>query len=175
MPCVLTGSQSLDCKDGIGGIKEIKIKTHPGLATIETDFTISSGSVTAIASGASRSSWYTYQVEKETASVKDDPQPNQQNGTLFFQQEFKLIMNKLSARLSYEMSLLGKNRLIIAIRDMNDSYFFVGLRYGADLTAATSGTGAARGDRSGYELTFTAKEDLPVQFTTSAIWATLVS
>lgn len=175
MACALTGSQTLDCKDGIGGIKEIKIKAHPGLSTIETDFTVSSGSVTAIAAGGSRSSWYTYQVEKETTSIKDDPQPNQQNGTLFFQQELKLVMNKLSARLSYEMSLLGKNRLLIAIRDMNDQYFLIGLKFGADLTAGTSGSGTARGDRSGYDLTFTAKEDLPVQYITSAIWATLVT
>lgn len=174
MACALTGSQILDCKDSVGGIKVIKIKAHPGLATIEADFTVSSGSVTAIATG-SRSLWYTFNVEKETASASDNPQPNQQNGTLFFQQELKLIMNKLQARLSHEMKLLGQNRLIIAIRDMNDQYFIIGLRYGADLTAGTSGTGTARGDRNGYDLTFTAKEDLPVQYVTAAIFDTLVS
>ena len=175
MPCALTGSQLLDCKDGVGGIKEIKIKAHPGTTVIGTDFTISSGSVTAIAAGASRATWYTYGVEKETASVNDNPQPNAPNGTLWFQQELKLVMNKLSAGHSYEMSVLGKNRLLIAVRDMNDSYFLIGLKFGADLTAGTSGTGAARGDRGGYELTFTAKEDLPVQFITAAIYDTLVT
>lgn len=174
MACALTGSQAVDCKDSIGGIKELKVKAHPGLQTIETDFTISSGSVTAIATG-SQSLWYLYTFEKETASVKDDPQPNQPNGTLFYQQEVKLIMNKLSARLSYEVDLLAKNRLLVAVRDMNDNYFIVGLRYGADLTAATAGTGTARGDRSGYELTFTAKEDLPIQYITKAIYDTLDS
>lgn len=174
MPCALTGSQPVDCKDAIGGIKEIKIKAHPGLAEIEANFTVSSGSVTAIASG-SRSSWYTYTVEKETASCTDNPTPNQANGTLFYTQEFKLILNKMSARLNHEVKLLGQNRLIIALRDMNDRYFIVGLRYGADLTTGNVGTGTARGDRNGYELTFTAKEDLPTQDITSTIWNTLVT
>lgn len=174
MACALTGSQLLDCKDGVGGIKEIKIKAHPGLTEVEANFTISSGSISAIAAG-SRSGWYTYTVEKETASVNDNPTPNQANGTLFFTQEFKLILNKMSARLNNEIKLLGANRLLIAIRDMNDRYFIIGFRYGADLTAATGTTGTARGDRNGYELTFTAKEDLPTQDITSVIWATLIS
>src|SRR3990167_724249 len=173
MPCALTGSQPVDCKDGIGGIKEIKIKAHPGLAEIEANFTISSGSVTAIATG-SQSLWYTYTVEKETASASDNPTSNQPNGSTFWTQEFKLILNKMSARLNYEIQQLARNRLLIAVRDMNDRYFIIGLKYGADLTAGTATTGTARGDRSGYDLTFTAKEDLPTQDITSAIWATLV-
>lgn len=174
MACTLTGSQLLDCKDGIGGIKELKIKVHPGLAEAEANFTVSSGSVTAIAAG-SRSSWYTYQMEKETCSVSDNPTPTAANASLFYTQELKLILNKMSARLNYEIQQLGKNRLIIAVRDMNDRYFIIGLKYGADMTAATATTGTARGDRNGYELTFTAKEDLPTQDITSVIWATLVS
>lgn len=174
MPCALTGSQLADCKDAIGGIKEIKIKVHPGLATIEADFTASSGSVTAVAAG-SRSSWYSYYLEKNTSSISDNPQPNAQNGTLFFQPELKVILNKLSARLSNEVKLLGQSRLLVCVRDFNDSYFFVGLYFGLDMTAGTVGTGTARGDRSGYDLTFQGQETLPIQFTTSAIYASLVS
>ena len=174
MACALTGSQGLDCKDSIGGIKELKIKAHPGLAEIEANFTQTSGSVTVIASG-SRSGWYTYQMEKEQGSASDNPQPVPANGSLWFSQELKLILNKMSARLNYEIQQLGKNRLIIAVRDMNDRYFIIGLKYGADLTTATATTGAARGDRNGYDLTFIAKEDLPTQDISAAIWATLVS
>lgn len=174
MACALTGSQLLDCKDSIGGIKELKWKAHPGLSEIETNFTVSSGAVTAIATG-SRSSWYSIGLEKETSSISDNPQPNPQNGTLFYQQELKVILNKMSARLSYELQQAGKNRLLIAVRDMNDTYWIIGLKYGADMTAATATSGVARGDRSGYDVTFTAKEDLPAQTITSAIWATLVT
>ena len=175
MPCVLTGSQALDCKDSIGGIYEIKFKVHPGLSVIETDFTISSGSVTAIVAGSSRSSWYTYSLEKETAFAKDDPQASAATGTLFFDQEVKIILNKLSARLGHEMRLLGQNRLLVAIRDMNGNRFLLGLKYAMDMVPGTSGTGTARGDRSGYELTFKGREDLQMQFITTAIYDTLVT
>ena len=174
MACVLTGSQALDCRDAIGGIKEIKVKKHPGLATIEADFTVSSGAITAIASG-SRSLWYTYGIEKETASLSSNPTPNPSNGTNYFQQELKIIMNKLSTRLNEEMKLLAVMPLLFAVRDFNDNYWIVGKDFGADLTAGTSGTGAARGDRSGYDLTFTAKEPLTIQNITSAVYNTLVS
>ena len=175
MACALTGSQILDCKDSIGGIKEIKIKAHPGLASIEADYTFSSGSITAIASGSNRSAWYTWNLEKENASASYPAVTNPQNGTTFYQPEVKIVANKSSARLSYEIQQVSKNRVIVAVRDMNDRYIILGAKYGLDLTAATAGTGQARGDRNGYEITLTGKEDLPEQDITSAIWATLVS
>lgn len=174
MPCALTGSQQLDCKDSIGGIKEIKIKAHPGLSEIETNFTVSSGSITAIASG-SRSSWYTWNLEKENAAATFPPVTNEQNGTTFWAHEFKMMPNKSSARLSYEIQQIARNRTIIAIRDMNDRYYILGMRYGMHLSAAVAGSGQARGDRNGYELTLSGKEDLPEQDITAAIWATLVT
>ena len=174
MACVLTGSQALDCRDAIGGIKEIKVKKHPGLTTTEADFTVSSGSITAIATG-SRTLWYTYGVEKETASLASNTNPNTQQGTNFYTQEIKIILNKLSTRLNEEMRLLAVMPLLFAVRDFNDNYWIVGKDFGADLTTGTSGTGAARGDRSGYDLTFTAKEPLTIQNITKTIYDTLVS
>mgnify|MGYP001590351188 CR=1 FL=1 len=176
MPCVLTGSQPLDCKDAIGGIYEVKVKVHPGLTAIEAYYTISSGSVTAISSlGSSLTGWYTYGLEKQTASFKDDPQPSSTNGSLSFNQELKIIINKIAVRMSNEMRLLGQNRLLFAVRDMNGNRFFMGLKYAMDMTPSTSGSGTARTDRSGYELTFTGSEDLHVQFVSTAIYDTLVS
>lgn len=175
MACVLTGSQGLDCRDAIGGIKEVKLKKHPGLASIEANFTVSSGSITAIAAGVSRTLWYTYGVEKETASMSSNPNPNVQNGTNFYQHEIKIVLNKLSTRLNEEMLLLAQTPLLFAVRDFNDNYWIVGKDFGADLTAGTAGTGAARGDRSGYTLDFTAKEPLMIQNISAAIYATLVS
>lgn len=173
MPCALTGSQALDCKDGIGGIAEIKIKALPSDTVISSDYVVTSGTV-AIGAG-SRSGWYTYSLEKETSSINDDPQPNQQNGTLFFQQTIKLIMNKMSARLSHEVSLLAKNRLQFAIKDMNGVYWLYGMKYGMDMQPSVAGSGVARGDRSGYDLTFLGKEDSYAPTMSAASYAQLVS
>lgn len=173
MSCTLTGSQPLDCKDSVGGIREIKVRVHEG-STDVANITYSSGVISAIAAG-SRSSWYTYNLEKETASANDNGQYNPANGTTFYQQEVKIIMNKLSARLSYEFDQMAKARIIVAIRDMNDVYWIYGYEFGCDVTAMTAGTGTARGDRSGYEVTLTGKEKFPAPTISSTIYDTLVT
>lgn len=173
MACALTGSQPLDCKDSVGGIREMKVKVHTG-ATFTGDVTYSSGSISAIATG-SRTSWYTYELEKETTSANNNGQYSPVNGTTFYQQEIKIIMNKLSARLSYEFDQMAKARVIVTIRDFNDTYWVYGYEFGMDVTAMTAGTGTARGDRNGYEVTLTGKEKTSAPTITAAIWATLVT
>lgn len=173
MPCALTGSQLLDCKDSVGGIRELKVKVHTG-NTFINDVTYSSGSITAIASG-SRSSWYTYELEKEVTSANNNGTYAPANGTTFYTQEIKIIMNKMSARLSYEFDQMAKSRVIVVVRDFNDVYWVYGYEFGLDVTAMTAGSGTARGDRNGYEVTLTGKEKISAPTTTSAIWATLVS
>lgn len=174
MPCTLTGSQLLDCKDSVGGIKELKIKVHPGATVTASDITYASGAISAIASG-SQSGWYTYGLEKETTSANTNGQYNPQNGTTFYQEEIKLIMNKLSARLYYEFDQMAKARVWVAVRDFNDNYWLYGYEFGMDITTMTAGTGTARGDRNGYEVTLTGKESKATPSITAAIYTTLVS
>ena len=174
MACTLTGSQLLDCKDSVGGIRELKLKVHPGSTVLAADFTYSSGSITAIASG-SRSLWYTHGLEKETASATTTGQYSPQNGTTFYNQEVKIILNKLSARLYYEFDIMAKARVIVAIRDFNDVYQVFGYEFGCDMSASTMGTGTARGDRNGYEVTLMGKEKIITPVITSTIWDTLIT
>lgn len=173
MACALTGSQALDCKDSVGGIREIKVKVHTG-STFTGHVTYASGSISAIAAG-SLTGWYTYGLETETASANNNGQYNPQNGTTWYQQEAKIIMNKMSARLSYEFDVMAKAKVIVAIRTMNDDYWIYGYEFGMDITAMTAGTGTARGDRNGYEVTLTGKEKISAPTISSAIYATLVS
>lgn len=174
MACDLIGGISLSCRDGVGGILEVKVKVHPGTATIDADFTDSSGTVT-IAAGASRSSWYTYNLEKETANFSWKQPVSQANGTQFWEQTLKMVFNKLSAQINNEMKVLGQNRLLFAIKDMNDVVWLMGMRYGSDMTETTGNSGTARGDRSGYECTFMAKEKDPPFVLSEATYDTLVT
>jgi len=56
-----------------------------------------------------------------------------------------------------EIKALAWGRPKIIVEDNNGNLFVVGHEYGTQLSATTS-TGAAMGDKSGYELTFTAME-----------------
>lgn len=174
MACTLTGSQLLDCKDSVGGIKELKVKVHPGATVTAGDITYASGAISAIASG-SQSGWYTYGLEKETSSIATNGQYNPQNGTTFYQEEIKLIMNKMSARLFYEFDQMAKARVWVAVRDFNDTYWLFGYEHGMDITAMAAGSGTARGDRNGYDVTLTGREAIATPTITAAIYDTLVS
>lgn len=151
----------------------MKVKVLPSLTTLASDYTVTSG-VVAIASG-SRSSWYTYYLEKETALFTETGTTSHENGTNVFGQELKIIFNKLSVAMRNELQMLHKNTVQVVIRDANDNYWLLGYEFGMDLTTSTAGTGTAKGDRSGYELTFVGSERVPKVNLSAATYATLVT
>lgn len=173
MACDLIGGVALACRDGVGGVLEVKVKIHQGYDTAAANFTETSG-VVAIASG-SRSGWYTYNLEKETASLTEKTTVNQPNGTVFSEQDLKIVFNKLSAQIRNEIKVLAQNRLVFAVKDLNDVIHLVGTYYGADMVDSTANTGTARGDRSGYEVNFKAKEKHQILTISEATYDTLVT
>ena len=173
MACTLIGGIAADCRDSLGGIKQVKVKIWPGISTIATDFTITSGDV-AIASG-SRSTWYTYFIESNTAMFTSNPTTNRQNGTLFYDEQLKIIFNKFSAKLRNEIHVLAQNRLLFAVKDQNDTHWLMGVDEGMMMEPSTSTSGTAKGDRSGSELTFKAEEKQAMVTMTQAVYDTLVT
>lgn len=170
MACALTQSILLDCRDSVGGIREVKVKVLPNSLT---DYTVTSGVVT-IASG-SRTGWYSYQMEKEVASFTETTTVNVQNGTVFHSQELKLIINKLRASVRNELVLLAQNRIQVAVKDRNNNYWLLGYENGMDLTQSVNGTGTAYGDRSGYDMSFKGMEANPHINMSEATYTSLVS
>lgn len=169
--CSLIGSIQRDCRDGNGGVIEIKVKVLPSLTTIAADYSVTSGTVT-IASG-SQSGWYTYYLEKNTAIFNEVDTNSRENGTSDYAQEMKIIFNKLSVAIRNELQVLAKNDVQIAVRDRNDSYFLMGYEFGAFLESATATTGTVGTDRSGYEMTFKANERVPKVYMSSSTYNTL--
>ena len=164
--CTPIGSIVRDCRDSVGGIIEIKVKVLPNLSTLTSDYTVTSGTVTVASN--SRTGWYTYYMEKETAMYTEKGATIVANGGTAYGQELKIIFNKLSAQIRNELQVLHKNSLQIAVRDANDTYFLLGYEFGMELTDSSASTGTAKGDRSGYELTFTGNERVPKVFLSAA-------
>lgn len=171
MACPLVNSFPLDCRNSVGGIAEVKFKVLPSSNTLTNDYTLSSGTIT-IASG-SQTDWFLYGMEKETASFTGKPITNTQNGTLFYEEELKIILNTMSTAKNQEIHLLAQNRLQAAVKTMNGDYWLLGYEFGLDMQPSTYGTGTARGDRHGYDLTFTAKEKQPIPNMSAATYNTL--
>lgn len=153
MSCALTQGYLLDCKDSLGGITEVYFMAEQDLAS----FTEASGVITALAKGVGKK-FYKYELVKATSSFVENINASVENGTIFYQQELTVILNKLQANTRNEILLLAKNLLSVVVKDNNGKFWFLGLNRGMDITAGSSQSGTAEGDRSGYTLTFTGKE-----------------
>ena len=153
MACELTAGFALDCKDSIGGIKAIYLQQHADfLSGVTIDAT--SEEVDALPTA----SIYKYICPKHTGSFTEEVASSVENGTIFYTQTVNATFFKLSALRRKQLDLVGKNRLVVFVQDNNDNIWMVGRMDGAEVTAASTATGVAKGDLNGYTITFTAEE-----------------
>tara|TARA_R100000900_G_scaffold40583_1_gene33322 strand:- start:883 stop:1437 length:555 start_codon:yes stop_codon:yes gene_type:complete len=162
MACELTRSRGLDCKDIMGGVKNIYFAQHEDLTITHTD-----GSVSQIAgAGGYSAGYYRYKIPKGQASMVETINASTENGTVFYEGAINLKLHKLTLNDRNEIKLLAQNRLIVFVElyqqtgGKNDVWAF-GVENGCELTAGTSNSGAAFGDLNGYDLTFTSMESFP--------------
>jgi hypothetical protein len=91
---------------------------------------------------------------------------SRENGTTFCEQTLTVSLKAQDAATHKEVKSLAYGRPHILIEDNNGNIFMVGQTFGAEMTASTS-TGAAMGDKSGYELSFVASEKGLAKFYTN--------
>jgi hypothetical protein len=170
MPCALTQGYVLDCKDSLGGITEVYFIASSDVSAM----TEASGVVTAITKKAGKR-FYKYELVKETSSFVENVNASVENGSIFYQQELTIILNKLQANTRNELLLLSQNLLEAVVGDNNGKYWLLGKTRGLDVTGGSSQSGTAMGDRSGYTLTFTGKEAALAPEVSSSIIAGLTT
>lgn len=153
MPCALTQSLTLDCRDSIGGLKSVMFIESANVTAI----TAAAGIVTAITK-ASGKKFYKYDLAKETSQFTETFTSSVQNGTFFYAQELSIVLNKLQTNTRNEILLLAQNNLIAIAEDKNGGYWLLGRLNGLDVTGGNAASGTANGDRSGYTITLTGQE-----------------
>lgn len=153
MACELTTGVSLGCRDNSGGTKEFYLANIPSTGVTVTQN--GTGMVTSL--GASLT-WYKYVPRKQTGSWNDDPQIDDANGTVFYQQAAVLPLNKMEQAKRNEVMLIAKANMVMIVKDQNDKYWLLGQDNGVTLATSTIGSGTQLGDRNGYELNFEAVE-----------------
>jgi hypothetical protein len=168
--CALTSDLTLDCRDSLGGIKNVFFIEFANVNAV----TDTAGVVTALTKAAGKK-FYKYELPRETGSFKSAVQSNEQNGTLFFNQELKIVVNKLQTTIRNEVLLLAMNRLMAVAEDRNGKYWLLGRTGGLLLSGGELGSGTAYGDRSGAELDFSGQEPQPAIEVTTAIGLQLTS
>lgn len=159
MPCALTQSFPLGCKEVLGGIKSIRFSTLDDWETLVPAY--STGAVTI---GTPSAVFYKYELDKEESSFNDDPTPGSNRGTLYYTPAVTFILSQLDVAKRNEMQLLAKNRVvaIIETRESTPKYWAIGVTNGLDLSAGVGGSGVAAADLNGYTMTFTGMEPDPM-------------
>jgi hypothetical protein len=168
--CALTSGYTLDCRDSVGGVIEMYFIEAGNVSSI----TEASGVVTTITK-ASGKVFRKYEQDQDTAFFVENLNSNVQNGTIFYQQELTVVINKMATAIRNELLLLNKNRLIAVVKDANGSYWLLGKTRFLHATAGNSGTGTASGDRNGYTFTYTALEPSLAPSVDSSIIAGLLT
>lgn len=164
MSCILTQGFNLDCRDSLGGLKEVYLIEVGNLG----DITESSGVVSAIGKAAG-TRFYKYSLIRETSSADEVITANEQNGTVYYAQSVSIICNKKQASVRNELMLLAKNNVAIVAVDNNGKGWLYGRENGLVLGGNT-GTGTAWADRNGSTLTFTGNEkELAPEVSTAAL------
>jgi len=170
MPCNLTQSYTLGCRDSRGGIKEVLMVEQESVSTI----TASAGVITAITMVATKK-FFKYAQEIENANFQQVITASDANFTVYYEQDLNIVVNSPSATMWNEMKLLSQNKLAIIILDNNGKYWYMGQVNGSRLQNSTGGTGTAFGDRNGITLAFKAKEPSFAQEVQSSIIAALTA
>lgn len=152
MACVLTQGFNLDCRDSIGGLKEVYIIEEGNVSST----TEASGIVTAITKATGTRFWK-YSLIRETSNIDEVITTNEANGTVYYAQTAQIILNKRQASVRNEIMLLAKNNVCIVAVDNNGKGWLLGEEQGLVL-GGNAGSGTAWADRNGYTLTFTGNE-----------------
>jgi hypothetical protein len=150
MACELSTGFTLDCKDGIGGIKQIVLVDK----TEVTSFNLDANEIVTAINGPASGDLYTYELPTQTGSFEETINFNRDNGTVFYTQTVNVMLNKLSSAKRLELQNVAQARVIVFVEDTNGNWWAVGYEYGADLSTSTAATGAVLGDMNGYTLAF---------------------
>ena len=145
MSCLTTAGILIACKEAIGGIKAIYLGDY---ATFANSATIDGGTnlVTALDTG----SVYEFELPKHTGSFTEEAAISIENGTVYYTQTVVAMFHGMTAARALQLQNIAKGR--------NDNVWMCGYQDGVEVTAFTTASGTAKGDMSGYTITFTGEE-----------------
>ena len=162
MSCNISLGRLEGCKDQVGGLNAIYfLNFDDATYTLDANGDASLSETTPSA--------YKYDL-RGTSTFEQSLTSSRENGTSFVEQTLTVSLKKQDSTTHKEVKLLAYGRPKVLIEDNNGNLFVMGHEYGAEMNATTS-TGAAMGDKNGYELTFVASEKTLAPFSADAISA----
>lgn len=172
MACAITSGYTIDCRDAMGGLKEIYIANYNDIDQNALATGVVSGVVTGITK-LSGKKFYKFQQLAQTASASETITGSDENGTVFFGQSIEMFLLKMQAATRNQVLLLAQGRVIVVTVDRNGTAFLYGRELGLTLNTGTGESGKAFGDRNGYVLTLTGAEKENAPTVSSTVVAAL--
>lgn len=164
MACNLSSGYSIPCRDNIGGVKAFYILS----GSIDTVTEASTGLISGLSGSGV---FYKFEQEKDNGSFTETVNADIAAGTVVYQQDAAIQMNKLKAAIRNQVNVLAQNtQLKVCVElqngiDSSDSYsgrfFYLGRYNGAALSAGTGQSGVAFADANSYNITLTGQEPRP--------------
>jgi hypothetical protein len=161
--CDITAGYTLSCKNSAGGIEAIYVLSGSITAIDEV-----AGEITAISGSGT---FFEFQLPKGVGSVTETVNSSIENGTTFYSPVAELVVQKLQTSIRNQVQALSLNPNIKLIIQTNNGkqdggvgeFFLLGRYRGMTVTGGTGQTGTAFGDLSGYSLSFSGQEPVPMQ------------
>lgn len=159
MACLLANGRALECRESIGGIRNIYFVNHNdmGAYTIDADGELDDlGAV---------SSAYKYELNPQGSDFDEAITVSEENGTVFYEQTINLMLPNLSKDALKNLKILAQGRFQIFVEDNNineatgfGDVYLAGAYNGLTVTGGNIGRGKAYGDMSGYTLALVGRE-----------------
>ncbi len=143
----LSAGRARICKQSLGGNSKLYLWNW---SSEDASFTYANGEATAIDAGLT--TVYGFLLEGDGGILSESIVGDRNSGTAVNTQTLNVVLKKIDATTSAEMSQLAYGFPQAAVKDRNGIYHLIGLDDGIDFTIEQT-TGGAKGDLNGYNLT----------------------
>ncbi len=159
MACLIANGRALECRESIGGIRNVYFVNHNdmGAYTIDDDGELDDLGETSAS--------FKYALNPQGSDFDEAITVSEENGTVFYEQTLNLSLPNLSKDALKNLKILTQGRFQIFVEDNNinkitgfGDLYLAGAYNGATVTGGNVGRGKAYGDMSGYNLTIVGRE-----------------
>ena len=159
MACLVANGRALECRESIGGIRNIYFVNNNvmGAYTIDAD-----GELDDLGAASSA---YQYALNPQSSDFDEAITVSEENGTVFYEQTINLALPNLSKDALKNLKLLAQGRFQIFVEDNNinestgfGDLYLAGAYNGMTVTGGNIGRGKAFGDMSGYNIVLVGRE-----------------
>lgn len=170
MACAIISGYSLDCRDAVGGIKNIYVTELANITAVSEN---ASGFVTGITkTGGTK--YYKYSlIPRGKNDFTQTIMADAGIGTVAFEQTVNVNFSKLQYLTQFKTQILIANRCSVIVETKSGQYFIFGKENGIEVTGGNANSGAAMNEFNGYSLVLTGMEKTLANEVDSSIMAAL--